>query len=91
MNPFPISLVPHPLFTVTHRALLRRVNRRLAHRRRVMRTSTGWREIATLGHFCILSLDDGSVLDQGIGDLTAFARELGVMGVWESVVGQGVS
>ena len=92
MNQAPFSPPPfRPHYTVTTRALMKRVNRKLAHIRQILRTSTGWREIANLGRFYILSLDDSSVLDHGIGDLTVFARELGVMGVRESVVGKGVS
>ena len=73
----------HPVYTVTTRALVKRINRKLAHQGQALRTALDRWEVGHLGHYYVIDRQEGGVLCSGIESLATFARELGAMSDWE--------
>jgi hypothetical protein len=76
---------------VTMRALIQRVNRKLAKEKRMLRAihGTGAVGIRRLGKFCMIGSPPGGgpalILRAGV-DPVKLAREIGVLQEWEEVV-----
>lgn len=66
---------------VTPRALLQRINRKLAHDGQALRASRG-RERDTLGDFYLLDTHQNTVIDHHVRP-ELLGRELGVLDAWE--------
>lgn len=81
---------------VTERAVIQRVNRKLAEKhgkipsspptaRVVLKKTRGWNAVQNLGEFYTLDVYSNTVLDTHV-DLEAEARELGALADWETLV-----
>ena len=64
--------------TLSPKALIGRINRRLAHEHEALRTSRGTRAEQELGRHYVLDLDRNAILARDI-DLESYGRELGVL------------
>jgi hypothetical protein len=71
--------------TVTLSALIKRINRKLAHEGEAFRTSRGKYPPTDLGRYYILNIHHNSLV-AGDCDPKNLGRELGVLGTWEAVV-----
>jgi hypothetical protein len=70
---------------VSVRALVQRINRKLAQAGQALRTTRGNRWRSNLGHYYVLNLELNYIARTRV-DLEALGRELGVLSPWESVV-----
>jgi len=70
---------------VTRRAVIQRINRRLAPDWRALRTSRGWGATSNLGTHYLLDTYRNEVVDTHV-DVEGYARELGALEPWESLV-----
>lgn len=70
---------------ISSRALMQRINRRLAKEGEVLRTSRGTSEIHNLGNYFIVDLRTNSVTAHQIDDLEGLAREIGVIKPYEEL------
>lgn len=68
---------------VTARALLQRVNRKLAPSQQILKAAMG-RERDSLGDYYVVDIKSSGVRESGV-DLAALARRLGVMREWETL------
>jgi hypothetical protein len=71
--------------TVSKRALLRRINRKLAKKWEAIRTSRSWGERHNLGEYHLIDILRNAVIDSHM-DPAIFAREIGVLHEIERVV-----
>ena len=69
---------------VTLRALVQRINRKLAHTEEVLKTARGQRAIADLGNYYILDWGSNLVSAWHV-DPVKLAHELKVLAAWEYV------
>jgi hypothetical protein len=77
---------PNRSSPVTARALVQRINRRLAYKYEAVRqTRPGTRAERELGRFYIVDFNRNAVLDMHV-DLESLARELGALKPWEALV-----
>ena len=70
---------------VSMRALIQRINRKLAHEEEMLKTTRGARAISRLGRYYRLNVNRNFVIDTRV-DPVALARELGVLNHYEVVV-----
>jgi hypothetical protein len=70
---------------VTERAIVQRLNRRLAHDYESIKTPRGERNLQSLGRFYLLNTYQNWIMKTHI-DPESFARDLGVMAPWEVVI-----
>jgi hypothetical protein len=70
---------------VTTRALIQRINRKLAPQYRQLKVARGEKWRNEVGDYCILDADRNIVAETHV-DVVALARELGAMQAWESKV-----
>lgn len=73
------------LVPVTVRAVLQRINRKLAPESQVVRKTRGSRAIQDLGEYYLLDWNRNVVLDSRV-DVERLGRKLKLVGDWESVV-----
>jgi hypothetical protein len=69
---------------VSRRALLQRVNRRLAQDGEMLRAARGARAISEVGDFYVIDVRRNFLLHRSV-DPEALGRELGVLAEWEHV------
>ena len=67
---------------VSERALIGRINRRLRHEGRLLRTARGQAVVSSVGRFYVIDINRNWIVWQNI-DLEALGRELGVLQPWE--------
>ncbi|MCP4607028.1 MAG: hypothetical protein GY847_42030 [Proteobacteria bacterium] len=70
--------------SVSERALMQRINRKLAPERRGLRKSRGWRAEHELGEYWILDFYS-NFADELFIDLEDYGRELGALKEWEKL------
>jgi hypothetical protein len=70
---------------VAKRALIARVNRKLAQDDRQLKASRSFQAISNFGDFYVIDVIKNFVVDDHI-DLSDFARELGVLAEYETLV-----
>jgi len=79
--------VKHPRkAAVSERAILARINRKLASDKEAIRKSRSAQMRASVGQFYRIDLMRNFISGQDI-DLTRFAKELGVLRPWEEILG----
>ena len=69
---------------ITMRALVQRVNRRLAKEEKILKKARGREELACFGDYYVLDYAANEIFDDHV-DRLALARELGVLHGWETV------
>jgi len=69
-------------FPVTERALVQRINRKLAGENEQIRK---WRSGQWKGYYFHLDVSHNMLLSESFNDIESFARELGVMEKWETL------
>jgi hypothetical protein len=69
---------------VTTRALIQRINRRLAKDERLLRTARSLRVEQSVGRYFVVDLARNSIVQQRV-ELETLGRELGVLDKWEKV------
>jgi hypothetical protein len=70
--------------SVNMRALIQRINRKLAKDERLLKRSRGARTVQNLGDYYLIDVNRNLVVDHQV-DPEALARELGVIAPWEKV------
>jgi hypothetical protein len=73
---------------ITLRALLQRINRRLAERGQVLKKARGEAERAHAGDYYIVDTNRAILIETHV-DPEALGRKLDTLRSWESVVGKG--
>ena len=69
--------------TISTSALIRRINRKLAHREQILCVSRGEREKQNVGDYHVI--DHSNTVVMTFINLEPYARDLGVMGEWETL------
>ena len=71
---------------ISERALLQRLNRKLAEEKLIVKKTRGEKLVREVGDYFLLDLHRNRITEKHI-DLTAMGRERGVLAAWE-VVGE---
>jgi hypothetical protein len=73
---------------ITMRALVQRINRKLAQQDEVLRAIRGERAKQDLGDYAVINISRNSVSRHDV-DVVALAKELDVLKKWERVIEEG--
>jgi hypothetical protein len=79
-----MGMAKRAFVAVTTRALIQRINRRLAKDERILKTARSQRTEQSVGKFFVVDLARNYIVEQDVHPET-LGRELGVLDKWERV------